>query len=1146
MGNDIKKGNTLASLLAEYARRESNAIEILEKYTELYTSVDDKVIIEWVDENDETHTLELPSFGYVLSEMRRLSQNQESMSGLGTKSATLILPDGQKKIIISSELPSEPEPIKQLEKPEFFKKKNNRANEALIDPLTYISINLTGKIKDNTDRVFMKRFVLDINNTTKLDYFNNNINDSNTPHDQLLQDLVEQDISYKAYEELVIMPPKDPKYTGEFDVLDIKTKDINKIVNNTEVPVKRTVYKLNKHTYNDVANEMAEISLKVGDEMIVAVDENRNTVYEIDTIDTSTNEVSFVKKEGYQIITIGVGTLIINSKFDEKLLVDANISKDEYSVFFFKPLNPNMNVINIDWGDGIGLYSNELIDFDSPENNVTLFDFFESSVQDISNSIKLLTSEGLTPSSKALIPNAPVLNEDDFSVDYINSHKENVGSTQSLRKKYAEKEEIKSRMTNLDTEINNKKDEISNANYKNSNEKNTKEKELETLQTQKESETKKYASLVTDIMSRVKETQSFSKKYRVRGFTDIPESKYTDEANKTGEQGVIALETQYRYLKKDNSSTEGATKQYTNAEGKNSDAVFSKWIPMPIPKIREKTVDDNGNTIWANENPNDPDALNINQVEIPVSYGENVEFRMRSISEAGWPYTKVYSEWSESIIKEFPDELIDDTDPIIEETQNENVLVQLQQELIAQGLPSHISDSFISGDTTFKHHVNNIATDELTPENKPKSNGQVIKEMKTEIAQLTALITGEKGEISVAVTDDVGNEIQKVNDNDTVNVFAGYYKDTVETATIKKGEIVTKLYYIEISNINDADLELLSFVPGLYEEKTPDENYDGYLYNSEEYVNYRKYWQSPLSLRAVVDNNEFREKKAIGNPFIELPAFQSSQSKGQLLYSRHRDLTLNDKLYLASDEANDINGNIKLPILSGSNNEPFIWNGTQNTDTVPGNGAYTDFCVHIDHPDLADDSEYMLDWLNYDPATTVPRQTINISTSKPYYPLFIHNKYFNLESFESEGLKQLGYREYDSVSSNANINNFTRKIGFRANDKYLIGKDTVGSYLFLAPDVHKSIYVDSIIYNEGLIVKKGDENIVRIPVLYQARMTDYFGTGDSGIGKIGGVDNKQNLSYEKKIGFDVVIKNQSLFSFDMKVGMKYKKDSIGQ
>lgn len=1143
--NDIKKGNTLSSLLFEYARREKNAIEILEKYNELYSSSDDKIIIEWSDENDEVHTLELPSFGFILSEMKRLSQNQEAMSGLGTRSATLILPDGQKKIIISSELPSEPEPISQLEKPAFFKKRNNRANEALIDPFIYTSINLTGKIKYDTSKVLIKRFILDINNTTKLDYFNNSINDTNTEHDELVNNLTEQDIDYKAYEEVIDMSPKDPKYTGEFDVLSIYTKDVNKIVNNTEVPVKRSIFKLNKHTYNDVENDMAEVSLKVGDELIIASDENRNTVYELETIDTGTNEISLIRREGYQIVTIGVGKLIINSKFDEKLLVDIGVSKDEYTVLFFKPLNPNMDVVNINWGDGIGLYTNELIDFDSPENNVNLFDYFETNVQNISNSIEILTSESLIPTSKALVPNNPVLDVDDFDIDYVNSHKEDTGSTQSLRKKFAEKEEIKSRISSIETEIDNKKDEISNSEYRNSNEKTNKLKELDALYQQKSSETNKYASLITDIISRVKETQPFSKKYRVRGFVDIPEPKYTDEASKTGEQGVIAIETQYRYLKKDNSSTEGSTKQYTNAEGKKSNAVFSKWIVMPTPKIREKATDENGNTIWLNEDPNDPDSININQVEIPISYNENIEIKMRALSEAGYPYTKVYSEWSESVIIEFPDELIDDTDPIIEEIQNENVLVLLQQELIAQGLPIHIDDSFISGDTTFKHHINNLGTDELTPENKPKSGGQVIKEMQTEINELTALITGEKGEMSISITNDVGEEISKVNNNDTINVFGGYYKDIIENASIKKGEIVTKLYYLEISNLNDADLELISFVPGHYDEKTPDETYDGYLYNSAEYINYRKYWKTPISLRAIVDNNEFRDSKSVGNPFIELPAFHSSQTKGQFVYSRHRDLTLNDELYIASDEDNDENGNVKLPILSGSNSEPFVWNGLQNVGIDVGNGFYTDFCVHVDHPDLAQDSEYMQDWINYDPATTIPRQTVNSTTGQPYYPLFVQSKLFNLESFEDDGLKQLGYREYTPNNIDADINNFPRKVGFKTNDKYLIGKDTVGSYLFLAPTVHESLYVGSIIYNEGLVVKKGDENIIRVPIMWQFRMTDYFGIGSSGVGKIGGVDDKKNLSYEKKMGFDIIIKNQTMFSFDIKMGSKYKKDSIG-
>jgi len=1146
MGNDIKTGNTLASLLADYARREGNAIEILEKYTELYTSSDDAIIIEWVDENDETHTLELPSYGYILSEMKRITQNQAAIAGINARSATLILPDGQKKIIISSELPAEPEPISQIEKPLFFKKINNRANENLINPYLYTSINLTGKIKDRTSRVLVKRFILDINNTTKLDYFNNNINNINTPHDQLMDDLVTQDITYTDYEEVINMPPKNPKFTGEFDVLDVYTKEVNKIINNTEVPVKTNIYKLNKHVYNDVDNGMAEISLKVGDELIVASNENRNTVYKISTIDTSTDEVSVVRTEGHQVIAIGVGQLIINSKFDEKMLVNVGVSKDEYTVMFFKPLNPNMSVINVSWGDGIGYYSNDLIDFDSPENNVNLIDFFNDTVQDISKSIKLLTSEGLTPSIDALTPNTPALSVDDFSVDYINAHKENEGSTKSLRKKYAEKEEIKSRIANLDTAIDLKKDEISNANYKNSNERNTKMTELQTLYQQKSSETTKYATLVNDIMSRVKETQSFSKKYRVRGFVDIPESRFMDEANRTGEQGVIALETQYRYLKRDNSSTEGTTKQYENAEGKKSNAVFSKWIDMPIPKIREKKVDSNGKTIWLDENPNDPDAININQVEISISYNENVEIRMRSMSEAGYPYTKVYSEWSDSVIIEFPDELMDDTDPIIEETQNENILAQLQQELIAQGLPAHITDSFISGDTTFRHHLNNIATDDLTPENKPKSGGQVIKELQTTVNQLNALITGEKGAISLSITDDVGTEISKVNNNDTINVFGGYYKDLVENATIKKGEIVTKLYYVEISNLNDADLELISFVPGYYTEKTPDETYNGYLYNNTEYINYRKYWQTPMSLRAIVDNDEFRNKKSVQNPFIELPAYQSSQAKGQLLYGRHRDLTLNDELYVASDEDNSVNDNIMLPILSGSNNEAFIWDGTQTVGTPSGSGFLTDFAVHINHPDIADGSEYMLDWANYNPVTTVPIQTINGSSGKPYYPPFMHSKLFNLESFEIDGLKQLGYREYVSLTGSANIDNFPRKMGFRVNDKYLIGKNTVGSYLFLAPTVHKSLYVNSIIYNEGLIIKKGDENVVRIPILFQARMTDYFGAGDTGTGRVGAAVDKQNLSYAKKMGFDIIIKNQTMFSFDMRVEMKYKKDTIGQ
>ena len=175
-------GNSLEAVLAEYARREKNAVEILEKLATLYTSNVQSVIFEITDTNNVTTSYEIPSYGYLLSEVKRLSTNQENLSGLNYRAATLVLPDGQTKVVISSELPSEPEPITTLTLPTTFGVKTSRVNVNLLNPLLYVRLNLKDKIKANTEKILIKRLILDIDTVAKSDYFNKNLNYSTLTH----------------------------------------------------------------------------------------------------------------------------------------------------------------------------------------------------------------------------------------------------------------------------------------------------------------------------------------------------------------------------------------------------------------------------------------------------------------------------------------------------------------------------------------------------------------------------------------------------------------------------------------------------------------------------------------------------------------------------------------------------------------------------------------------------------------------------------------------------------------------------------------------------------------------------------------------------------------------------------------------------
>jgi hypothetical protein len=99
----------------------------------------------------------------------------------------------------------------------------------------------------------------------------------------------------------------------------------------------------------------------------------------------------------------------------------------------------------------------------------------------------------------------------------------------------------------------------------------------------------------------------------------------------------------------------------------------------------------------------------------------------------------------------------------------------------------------------------------------------------------------------------------------------------------------------------------------------------------------------------------------------------------------------------------------------------------------------------------------------------------------------------------------------------------------------------------MAPSSYADLLVDGTDYRAIRTVDFGDENQITIPIVYQFRMTDFYGIGDSGTGRIGGYNvQPKNLVYTKKIGIDIAVKDDSMFSFDLQVSSKYKVDSPSQ
>ena len=198
----------------------------------------------------------------------------------------------------------------------------------------------------------------------------------------------------------------------------------------------------------------------------------------------------------------------------------------------------------------------------------------------------------------------------------------------------------------------------------------------------------------------------------------MPAPVYYDSERKK-EQNVIGFDIAYRYLTANKESSNLQQYEYTDIDNSKVDAVFSDWNIMQSAFL-ERTYNKQKEVYeWLNESVNDGSAININQIDIPISQNECVEIKIRSITEAGYPENPVKSQWSSSITVEFPDSLKQDNTfaDALEAIKNEINEATFKDILSQNGIESHVQDSIKATDgteVTFTHQSKNIAYEDIS------------------------------------------------------------------------------------------------------------------------------------------------------------------------------------------------------------------------------------------------------------------------------------------------------------------------------------------------------------------------------------------------------------------------------------------------
>ena len=321
--------------------------------------------------------------------------------------------------------------------------------------------------------------------------------------------------------------------------------------------------------------------------------------------------------------------------------------------------------------------------------------------------------------------------------------------------------------------------------------------EIDELNKKRESKSKLLTSVVKELLDITSNTSiNESPKFRIRGFWNIPDPIVNRD---TDPQNIVQFEVSYRYLSLDGRQSNPEIFEIRDNNNLQKTASFSNWTNYKTD-VRNRVFDTNtGKYIWESPDVSSVDVVNINQLDIPIQPNERVEFRIRSISEVGYPDSPIMSDWSDIQSIDFPDELIPTLNSnvsIEKEALKEDLNLSIQTELSARGLDDHLSSSFILNNKTIHH-----TSDRISSGFKDVNGNQIdlfdyLTQLTDKIKSLEEIINRAKGELQVIVFRNSDRFEIKNGSEITFNIECEDYLDNYVSSGTSTGRVYSNDIYV--------------------------------------------------------------------------------------------------------------------------------------------------------------------------------------------------------------------------------------------------------------------------------------------------------------------------------------------------------------
>lgn len=978
-------------------------LELLKTINQAFTTKHEHLS---VNINDTQYIV--PSFISLENKINTLQQNLENIVNAPATGECFTYFDGTtQRLELSgySTTPVQTQPIDTTNdrNEHLFGVDSNDIFKDFMNPMPYSRI-LLNTIPNNVKTLCVKKIAL--KNPQLIDLVKNELGTQNPDSDidemavmnidygtikAMLYNFIE-DVDYVDYDTIRRIPIRKSQGYGVYGI-----ETINRVWEDSDFTQYYDVT-LNKELIYTINDGTIDRNIKVGDKLVTS---NSRVLCEVTEIHPASRTLTLkVLYGGYVDLTTAsqstqLGTLMFYSSidFDNTKYIDVPLEEDQYVCVFIAAVNDTTNTRGA-WGQGLFYNTDNLVIYlDGADKPAVKFrDYYNEHVNNIGDTLYDLTkfmNSSLYNMTMTEMENVltykPVIEADNLIVTQINKHLNDSDTVQKIRNLYNQKAKYKTELDTVQASIDNINDILSNIAFDvQDTNRAMYESQLSEYNTKKAELTTSIVSIANEINANVNaaDTPIENAKYHIRGFVDVT---IPDELKVEGTPfEVIKIDVEYRYKNRN--------KMSGNAETISENEIFSDWNKMDSV-YREKLLKYNkeGTLVFPYQFELEPtnDKMNVisfNQIDIPITQGEIVDIRYRYEYSLGFPFVKVYSDWSEIYTQEFPDEYLQNATilSIIEENNNDIKNNAVNELLREKGLIDHEEDKLIDQNITYFHKPEHIASGFYTDERRVIPLYDVLQSMRSDISEMMSEVYGSLGNNLIVSVYDEMNSVSLPQNTNTTFFACSYLSnenkqrlgDIVPSAdlyNVKNFQIAYTQININLYNGGTYPIRLHSMFPG-------DPNADLAIDTPGKYD-----WRDYTSSEAHEEGGVITEPYGVwmqqdGTDGVSKPI---KQRQNQFMYFRYKEAVRNAKIYEDTrinfaEKHNDKN----YPTYASKYSIfPLIdnWSQAYNDPTSRPHLFASVF------PYLSQDSKLIINDSNTDYIVINPGESVDIPLSMYYY-----------------------------------------------------------------------------------------------------------------------------------------------------------------